>query len=191
MWEVGPVPSGDALRQGDLLLAVPFPSLPVPLASTRSTVAREEEARAVLNIRERTVLVVSHCCATSDSYLAVAPVLPKKIKGEAEERALLAGEPPRADDPGEDFGFDLAHFRLEPVEPALGVLAPSVHHAAHLTRIISFTGGCDSLTSSRVARLDPLGRRLLRIKLSLFWGRPEQEDQEYLEAHGMPLGLAQ
>jgi hypothetical protein len=32
------------------------------------------------------------------------------------------------------------------------------------------------------------GRRLLRIKLSYFWGRPEEGDAAELEAMGLPTG---
>lgn len=176
-------------------MGVPFPSLPVPLPTTKGTVLRAEDVQAVLRCRERTVLVVSHCCATSDSYLAVAPIAPKKPKDEREERALLAAEPSRPntvrgdDHAGGEYGFDLAHFRLEPVSGVLDAADPA-HQVAQLTRIISFTGGCSSLVGSRAARLDPRGRRLLRIKLSLFWGRPEMEDKAFLEANGIPVGLA-
>lgn len=189
MWQTAEVPKDDPLRQGDLLLYVPFPALGVPLQTTKGTAARPEDVQAIIRVRERTLLVVSHCCETSNQYLAVAPVVPKRPGGEREERALLAEEPPESANGGDgEYGYDLARFRLEPIDGVLPTLPAPSQQVAELTRIISFTGGCASLTNMRAARLSPEGRRILRIKLALFWGRPEKEDAAYLEANGIPLG---
>jgi hypothetical protein len=185
VWD-DPPDADDSLRQGDLLINVPFPALPVPLQTTAAVARREEDIQAIVNVRHRTALVVSHCCSSNDEYVALAPVTPKRINP-LQEAALLAEEPPQG--AGLDIsGYDVAHFRLLSLENVLDDIDPGFH-VADLTRILSFSGGCANLIALRRGRLTPLGRRLLRIKLALFWGRAEQGDAEALEAQGVPPGL--
>jgi hypothetical protein len=59
---------------------------------------------------------------------------------------------------------------------------------ADLGQIMSFGGERQELSRHRRARMTPEGRRLLRIKLSFFFGRVEDGDAQYLEEHGIPVG---
>jgi len=59
---------------------------------------------------------------------------------------------------------------------------------ADLASIQSYSGVIADFQRPRVAAMTPAGRRLLRIRLSYFWGRPEGEDELWFEEHGLPAG---
>lgn len=92
----------------------------------------------------QTALVVSSCCANAnEEYLAVAPVQPLGGLTDEQEEALLRMEPPDPDS-GVYGGYDIDHFRLDPLEGILGD-PPNAYQAAFLARAIPFWGDCSDL----------------------------------------------
>ncbi|WP_238015994.1 hypothetical protein KZZ52_00445 [Dactylosporangium sp. AC04546] len=62
-------------------------------------------------------------------------------------------------------------------------------HVADLTTIQSYSGKIEEFQAYRVAGMTPEGRRMLRIRLAAFWGRVETEDEKWLTASGLPVGV--
>ncbi|HEX5914534.1 MAG TPA: hypothetical protein VFY54_15540 [Rubrobacter sp.] len=83
--------------------------------------------------------------------------------------------------------FDM--FLLQPLE---GVVEEETgdhkFKVVDLNQTVSYGGKRDVLRELRVARMTPAGRRLLRIKLLYFWGRPEEDDASWLTERGLPAG---
>lgn len=179
-------PADDPIRQGDLLVDVGIPDLALPLSVTNEGAL---QGNAVARVKYCTALVVSQCCSTKASYVAVAPVLRRGGLTEQQEVALLAEEPPAPDEDGRIHNYTYDLFRLAPVEGTLPETDARTEWVVDFGRIVSFTGKCEVLREQRRARLNPETRRLLRIKLALFWARPEREDAEALAALGLPAGL--
>ncbi len=186
VWIDEEVPAEDPLRQGDLLVEVVFPDLRLPLSFYEF---RRDEPATTLPARQATGLVVSQCCTNvDDDYAAVAPV--SRMKGnisDAQRAALLAEEPTQE---GHRLtNYDLEHFALTPISGVLDERGGRIW-VANLNRAVPFYGECSQLRTLRRARMTVVARRLLRIKLSLFWSRTESEDAAQLEALGLPPGLS-
>lgn len=186
MWQTHATPAEDPLRQGDLLSDVGIPDLALPLSVTTEGLL---QGNAVARVKSVTVMVVSQCCSTKTSYAAVAPVLRRGGLTGPQELALLTEEPPPPDEDGRVHNYTYDLFRLASVGDTLAELDIGTQWVVDFGRIVSFTGACDVLRERRRARLTPEARRLLRIKLALFWARPEQEDVVALAELGFPSGL--
>ncbi len=183
MWEPTP-PTPDAdLRQGDLLGPLHAPRLEIPFRVTKYPNASDDGADAVFGMNQsRHHLVVSHCCTMEQGkYIAVAPVVSTPSVGE-DERPAYFGEPT------EGGKYVIKVHALEELED---VITYSDHRlrAADLERIMSVRLEVSEAKSLRVAAMTPEGRRLLRIRLGLFWARPEESDVVELASRGLPPGV--
>jgi hypothetical protein len=184
VWSSTAVPTDDPLRQGDLLLNVDLPKLKRPIPAI--PLEFKQRANMQLPYARQTALVVSSCCANAnEEYLAVAPVQPLGGLTDEQEEALLRMEPPDPDS-GVYGGYDIDHFRLDPLVGFL-VDPPHAYQAAFLARAIPFWGDCSDLRGHRIARMTVEARRLLRLNLSLLWSRVEQSDAEELRSKGLPV----
>jgi len=190
MWQSEPVPDDEALRQGDYLKDMVVPTLTLPFrVSHPMGGAIKQDDRIVLPQRTCDLLVVSQCCSIAhNSFVAVARVRPYSQFSAVQEAGMLAEEPIGL----EDAHYNMDAFRLAP-HPELPQLIPEMsgarYYCADLGSIFSLSGNRETLNQFRVARMTAAGRRLLRIKLSLFWGRPEEEDVLALNDLGLPPGL--
>ena len=185
MWSEEVVPADDPLRQGDLLTDVDLPLLKRPIPA----IPLDFGAQANMQVPYRRLagLVVSSCCSnTAEDYIAIAPVQPLSGLTEDQEAALLQTEPP---DPasGGYQGYDIDHFRLEPLEGVLADPRRGSFQSAFLNRAIPFWGDCSDLRAYRRVRMTAAGRRLLRLNLALFWSRVERADIEELTAAELPV----
>jgi hypothetical protein len=63
-------------------------------------------------------------------------------------------------------------------------------NVASFLEVQSYSGDDQGLRVARVATMTPEGRRLLRIRLAFFWGRPEDEDEKALAVAGLSAGLS-
>lgn len=187
MWlEEAPAPTDD-LRQGDLLTGLILPQLKLPISYIRLATAEPSPGDSVLlNTPKQTTeyLVVSQCCVIeNNSVVALAPV---------ENTGRLADESLAAhlnNEPIGGAGYVYTAQMLPPINGHLAVSNGLSPKAANFRKIQTYSGEISILQRSRVAAMSPAGRRILRIRLGLFWGRAEAEDEKWLEQNGLPSGL--
>jgi len=186
VWEAVLPPEGDLLRQGDLLKDVLLPRLRLPLEVAHVPGTRPNDGASIpLPGYAKDFLVVSQCCEIENGkHVAVAVIRSTGRLDEPLRDALLAEQPPSE---GEEGGYVFDQFRLESLTTVVEDDGKSFR-VADLGQIMSFGGDRQELGSYRRARMSPEGRRLLRIKLSYFFGRVEAEDAQNLEGKGIPVG---
>lgn len=193
MWHDGAPHPEDELRQGDLLENVLLPKLKRPFRVAHVPGADPQGSDPMLiSGSKRQVLVVSQCCdIAEDRYVAVAPIRQTGRLNDRLRRALLADVPPDPEElaAGDAVGYVFDQFRLAPLD---GVIDDDgeLFKVADFGMMQTLTGEVDDLREHRSAAMTPAGRRLLRIKLSYFWSRPEASDAEELAAQGLPPGEA-
>ena len=188
MWLKALPPLDTELRQGDLLagLIVPLVSYPPKLVMVEGQTPAGGDL-AVLETVCESFLVVSQCCSiASQKTVAVAPIRSTQ-RLSPEEIADQSEADPTARPEGANYMVN-AHY-LEPAPPTLPDLSPKAH-VADLSRIVSMRRQRGSLEARRVAAMSPQGRRLLRMRLAAFFGRPETEDLEWFIEQGLPPGPA-
>ncbi|HUY47393.1 MAG TPA: hypothetical protein VMV92_16950 [Streptosporangiaceae bacterium] len=137
--------------------------------------------------KAQTYLVVSQCCTIENQIVAaLAPVRSTRSLN-AEQLSEYEREEPSVD-PDVRYVYN-AHALV----PFSGYLTRTDGRifVADLTSIQSYSGTISDFQESRVAMMTPAGRRLLRIRLALFWGRVEQEDELWFEERGLPSGPSQ
>jgi len=186
VWEAELPPEAELLRQGDFLRAVLLPRLRLPLEVAHVPGTQPIDGAVVpLLGYARDYLVVSQCCEIENGdHVALALIRSTGHLDEELRAALLAEQPPSE---GEEGGYIFDKFRLEPLAGLIEGDANSFR-VADLGPIMSFQGERQRLTRYRRARMTPEGRRLLRIKLSFYFGRAEDGDAEYLQGRGIPVG---
>lgn len=180
-----PDPS-EKLRQGDLIVGSLLPQLKLPMSYARFPGKEPSQENSILLpvFKAREYLVVSQCC-TIENY-NVAALAPIEATGKLPDDRIAAH---KALEPGSGVGYVIAAHYVPPVRDHLNYNGPGVM-VANFRRIQTFSGDLQSLQDSRVAMMTPEGRRILRIRLGLFWSRPEAEDQKWFDQEGLPSGLA-
>ena len=189
MWEPLLPPEGDLLRQGDLVKGVMLPRLRLPLEVAHVPGTNPEDGAVIpLKGYARDFLIVSQCCEIENgAFVSLALIRSTGPLNEALREGLQAEQPPS---PGEEGGFVFDQFRLDPLDHL--VEEPDYRYTvADLGQIISFGGQREDLNPYRQARMTPEGRRLLRIKLTYYFGRAENDDANHLEERGIPIGARQ
>jgi hypothetical protein len=186
VWEAELPPEAELLRQGDLLKGIHLPRLRLPLEVAHVAGTQPGDgAVALVQSYARDFLVVSQCCEIENgNYVALSLIRSTGPLNPDVRNALLAEQPPRE---GEEGGYVFDQFRLEPLAGLVGGDA-NRFQVADLGEIMSFGGERHELSRHRRARMTPEGRRLLRIKLSFYFGRVEDGDAQYLEELGIPVG---
>lgn len=173
------------LSQGDLLIDVAFLSARLPLDDVPNR-RQGNRGEALVKWIEGPALVVMQCCEIDKPqtrHVALAPIKPTAKLSAEEEEAFLREEPPV-----DGGGYVYDSFQVEPFEEVL-TRHPGTLLAADLKQISSFAKTDEELRSRRAAAMSVEARRLLRIKLSVFYGRPTAEDEAALLAAGLPPGL--
>jgi hypothetical protein len=188
VWEPGfPSPS-EPLNQGDLISGLLFPKLALPL----STLSIRQAPVGMIECFERPGIIVTQCCVLDKSqtdHVSIAPVRPEGGLKSHQVAALMADNPPE-DDLNEAEGeavYTYDAFRLEPT----GDLKRDAHDRltiADLKQITSFCGDWEELKRRRTAKMTPVGRRNLRIKLARYFGRSTDEDRDALANLGLLPG---
>lgn len=165
----------DELRQGDLIVDVPFP---------RVRSLRVDSAGVKGNVRpSRTVVVLDRCCTVQQKHAVTLAEVIVAQPSETYWTALRAtmrveGEPYAVYEHLIDAGL-------------LPQLPPDRCHVIKLLDRFSFIdepgATRESLRSKRVGRMTPLGRAHLRAKLTVLYTAPEQDDRDWLLAHGYDM----
>jgi hypothetical protein len=186
MWMPNAPDSSAALRQGDLLTGLMLPRLAWPLSYARPPEAAVAGNQTVLlsATRPSAYLVVSQCCTIENQTVAaLAVVRSTRSLSAAELREYELEEP--SGDPDLNYVFNL--HALMPFQGHL-LRQDGRIYVADLTSTQSYSGAISDFQKARVAAMSPAGRRLLRIRLALFWGRVEREDEQWFEENGLPAG---
>jgi hypothetical protein len=186
------------LRQGDFLYGLMLPRLIWPLAYARAPESTVAKNQAVLLYAAKPYgyLVVSQCCTVENQTVAaVAEVKSTKPLSELELRDYEREEPVYESEnaalaeealENTDSGYVFNAHALAPFEGYLG-RADGRLYVADFTTIQTYSGSIEDFQEARVAAMTPVGRRLLRIRLALFWGRVEDEDRQWLTEHDIPV----
>ena len=188
MWEPTPPSQDEPLNQGDLISSLPFPKLLLPL----TTQLIHQAPAGTIEYIERPGLVVTQCCVLDKDqtdHVSIAPVRPEGNLQPHQRAALLAENPPESEqnEAAEEAFYVYDAVRLE----AVGKLIPDAPDRltiADLKQITSFCGDWEELKRLRSAKMTPLGRRTLRIKLARYFGRSTDEDAEALALLGVQPG---
>ena len=172
----------DLLRQGDLILNVPFPVLKVEpeIDPNHNT--------AVVRMIRRPAIVVSQCCTTQNRSVAelAAVVRTGKISADSPMvRGLMQPYPAKS---GQVF-YD--GMWLEPLGSVVpGERAEGRYHHISFAHRVTFNGDLTWLQIKRAARMTPVGRRDLRMRLGAWYSRVEAEDEKLLKHAGEIAGFA-
>ena len=185
MWAPPESDGYDDIRQGDVLRGLILPNLKTPIRYLNSgEVSNGDIAAFSTPQKARDYLVVSQCCDLENgSNVAVAPVKSTRPLP-ANQRAALYAE-----SPNEETGYSYSQFGLSPLE---GLIEPRVDNQAMyaaLDEIQTYLDASEHFGSCVIARMTPAGRRLLRMKLSLFFGRAEADDAAQLRSMGISEGF--
>lgn len=189
MWEPEVPDKSAALRQGDLLDGLVLPKLKWPLFYARPPAQAGTENQMIVlpGSKAQTYLVVSQCCTIENQIVAaLAPVRSTRPLNE-EQLSEYEREEPSVDP---DVRYVYNAHALTPFGDYLERTGRRIF-VADLTQIQSYSGEISEFQESRVAVMTPAGRRLLRIRLALFWGRVEQEDEVWFDERGLPSGPSQ
>jgi len=188
MWSSELPDEADELRQGDLLHDLLLPKLQLPFNFLRAAGRSTPQAGDPIQVSSlgRDYLVVTPCCTIANTkFVALAPVRSTPPLKPDEFAAYEAEEPSG----GDESEFAYGSFHLAPLA---GIVEhpPNRLRVADLPNVQSFEGDRTDFRRARVAAMSPEGRRLLRLKLSYFWGRVEAEDLAWFEENGLPAGPA-
>jgi hypothetical protein len=190
-----------ALRQGDFLYGLVLPRLTWPLSYARPPESTIQKNQMVLlpAAKPYGYLVVSQCCTIENQTVAaLAEVRSTKPLSESELRDYEREEPvyepddaTPADDGSledTDSGYVFNAHALGPFEEYFPRVGGRIYIADFVTTQ-TYSGDIRDFQEARVAAMSPAGRRLLRIRLALFWGRAEDEDEQWLIEHDVPVGM--
>lgn len=178
MWEENLPPLEDDLRQGDLLVRVPFVRLD-------SRFEPDQQGNAALRVKLKTAIVVTQCCTVEQQHVvSISPVASTRRMAEEDRmyQALLTEEPPPPETVN-DVPYVNNLFRLDPFQDHIRAETGRLK-VAELSNVQTFTGDTGWLRAARVARMTPRARQLLRFKLNVLWGRVEPTDADALKAAG-------
>ncbi len=181
MWKTEHPDPEEDLRQGDLLGPLTAPKLEIPFRTLKYPNDSDDQGDAVFSVQLRHVLVVSHCCNVEQGdHVALAPI---------QSTAPLAAEdkPAYFDEPSEDGVYVVRVHALDEIDGVIGHDGDRLK-VANLERIMSLRMDVEHAKSLRIASMTPEGRRLLRIRLGMFWARAEPSDVEKLKSLGLPPG---
>lgn len=189
------------LRQGDFLYGLVLPRLTWPLSYARPPESTIQKNQMVLlpAAKPYGYLVVSQCCTIENQTVAaLAEVRSTKGLSGSELRDYEREEPvyelddaaPADEDLFEDTGsgYVFNAHALAPFEGYFPRVGGRIHVADFVT-IQTYSGDIRDFQEARVTAMSPAGRRLLRIRLALFWGRAEAEDEQWLIQHDVPVGM--
>ncbi|SRR6266498_495848 len=189
-----------ALRQADFLYGLVLPRLTWPLSYARPPESAIEKNQMVLlsTAKPYGYLVVSQCCTIENQIVAaLAEVKRTKPLSESELRDYEREQPVYESDdaaPADegvledtDSGYVFNAHALTPFDEYLPRRGGHIY-IADFTTIQTYSGNIADFQEARVAAMSPVGRRLLRIRLALFWGRAEDEDKQWLIEHDIPVG---
>jgi hypothetical protein len=186
MWLDSCPASTELLRQGDLLDGLILPRLSLPLPFARASEEKVSESHPIVLRAHRLsyYLAVSQCCTIeSQRVVALAEVHSTQPLDADSTRSFELEEP--FDDPELKYPFNF--HPLDQVGEHLQRNNRRIY-VADFTNIQTYRGEISILQAARVAAMTPEGRRLLRIRLSYFWSRPEGEDELWLTTKGLPVG---
>jgi hypothetical protein len=186
------------LRQGDFLYGLVLPRLRWPLSYARPPEGAIAKDQPVLLTATKPYgyLVVSQCCTIENQVVAaLAEVKSTKPLSDQELSDYEREEPEieantETDEEGQNNprpGYVFNAHPLAPFDQYLGRAGGRIY-IADLTTIQTYSGTIKDFQEARVAAMDPIGRRALRIRLALFWGRVEAEDEQWLTERGIPVG---
>lgn len=188
MWEPGSPSQSEPLNQGDLIFGLFFPKLALPLSIT----SIRQAPVGIIECFERPGIIVTQCCVLDKKqtdHVSIAPVRAEGGLKPHQVAALMADNPPEGElDEGEaEAVYTYDAFRLEPI----GDLKQDANDRltiVDLKQITSFCGDWEELKRRRTAKMTPVGRRNLRIKLARYFGRSTDEDRDALANLGLLPG---
>lgn len=175
MWLPSPPALDQELRQGDLLVGIPFPKA--------STVKLSGAGLAAEVADSVSAVVLDHCCNIEQHHV----VLLARVQSMAVSERMLEGlknvDPSR---PGPYARY--AHLLGEHASlPA----KKGKHKVINLLDRVQLNGsGKDDfawLREARAGRMSTIARAHLRLKLATHFGRAEDEDSALLMAEGLDL----
>lgn len=190
------------LRQGDFLHSLVLTRLTWPLSFARQPEAEISKGQTVLlpAVQPYGYLVVSQCCTIENQIVvALAEVKSTQRLSSYELEDYEREEPFVAPEGGTGQNAEETHANPSPgyvfnahALTSFGEYLPRLNgrtYIADFTTIQTYSGSIEDFQVNRVAAMTPIGRRALRIRLSLFWGRPEAEDENFLMKQGVPVGI--
>jgi hypothetical protein len=176
VWLPAPDPS-EPLRQGDLLLDVPF------VALVGEPVA-DDQGLAKVRVRNRPAVVISQCCTIENGdsveVAQISNTAPLRPEQPFFQGLMNTDWPPVA-----SRSTVSAAFPIGPVDGHLKPKSDGRVLTVDFTRTTNFLGDLAWLQAKRVARMSPEARRLLRLRLALHWSREEPEDGRILRDLGI------
>jgi hypothetical protein len=110
-------------------------------------------------------------CTSPGKYVTLAPIR-KYSKLSPEKRAAFFAEP-------EENAYVIRAHAIEPVEARFSVDGEDQLFAAEFEQLVNVEKS-NELHRLRIARMTIVARLQLRDRLSLYWGRPEAGDEEFL-----------
>lgn len=189
-----------ALRQGDFLCGLVLPRLTWPLSYARPPESTIDKNQMVLlpAAKPYGYLVVSQCCTIENQTVAALaevrstkPLSESELRGFEREQPVYEREDSTPADAGvledTDSGYVFNAHALAPFGDYLRRNGGRIYVADFIT-IQTYSGDIADFQEARVAAMSPVGRRLLRVRLALFWGRAEDEDEKWLIEHDVPVG---
>lgn len=199
MWLPACPEKSAGLRQGDFLSGLMLPRLIWPLYYARppeGPIARNQTV--VLSASQPYgYLVVSQCCTIENQAVAALaevksskPLSAEELDDYEREEPVYSAEDDEINGEGTAnprSGYVFNAHALAPFGQYLERVGGRIY-IADLTTIQTYAGNISDFQEARVAAMSPVGRRSLRIRLALFWGRAEAEDEQWLIEHGIPVG---
>jgi len=187
------------LRQGDFLHGLVLTRLVWPLSFARQAEVVISKGQTVLlpAVQPYGYLVVSQCCTIENQFVAALAEVKRTQRLSPHELEAYEREEPSVvserdvDEkslPYTDSGYVFNAHALMPY----GEYLPRIDgrtYVADLTTIQTYSGRIEDFQEARVAAMTPIGRRTLRIRLALFWGRAEAGDEEFLTQQGISVGM--
>lgn len=181
MWEAVTPAEQELLRQGDLLVDVPFPR--------RGTYTLTPEELRASTQPGRLAVVLDRCCTVEQKHTVMIGKVSRFSRpaaGSNMEAALVA-------QPGLGVAYSRYAHLLQPLDPHIPN-PPKKVFVIDLTERVSIPFDDEAqmkwLTNHRVARMTALARASLRTRLSLHFSEPAGEDVDELAAMGLgPDGL--
>jgi hypothetical protein len=171
-------PATDAeLRQGDLIVGIPFPTFGSVVLTTDGLTGAVGEKDAKVD-----ALVLDHCCTVEQKHIVLLARIMSREVNEAMMQTLINLEP------GAGKPYSRYMHLLDPHEklPAKKKRRKIVNL---LDRVQLSGDGGDAfqwLCEARVARMDVVSRAHLRLRLAVHFGRAEEEeDAPELRALGL------
>jgi hypothetical protein len=143
------------------------------------------EGHVSVSAKARPCLVLSQCCTIEQRQVVqIAPVVrTAPLKPEHPVYQALMSEWPMTSG---KLMYD--GMRLDPIEAVLPEL-PNRLWMADFRQGVTFTDNPLWLKEHLCARMTPLSRRNLRIRLAGFYSRPTDEDRQALDVAGDWIGL--